>query len=110
MFRKALWAAAVAVPLSLVGSMPSMADTDVNVRFGVGIGTPYYGYPVYGDNYYRSRHRLSCWQARQLVRDAGFYRVRTIECSGRVYTFRAFRRGKIVVISVNSRTGALRRS
>ena len=106
MFRKALWAAAVAVPLTLVGSTPSLAGNDVDIRFGVGIGQPYYGYPVYGD-YYRPRHRLSCWQARQLVRNAGFYHVRTIECAGRVYTFVAFRRGKLVTISVNSRTGTV---
>lgn len=116
-------AAAVAVPLMLAGSSPSTAGSNVDVRFG--FGTPYYGhsaypyYPYYGDVYYRDRFyddddyvyrprgKMSCWQAKQLVRDRGFRRVRTVECNGRIYTFEAIRRGKVVVISVNARTGAV---
>jgi hypothetical protein len=89
-----------------------MADTDVDVRFGVGLpGFGYSNYPYYDDYYVpRPYGKLSCWQAKRLVRDRGFHRVRTIECNGRVYTFEAIRRGRIVMISVNARTGALWRS
>jgi hypothetical protein len=105
--KKAVLAAALAAPLAFLAS-PASAD-DVDFRVGVGIGTPsYYGYGAYPDAYYPyRRHKLSCWQARELVRDRGYYRVRAMECNGRVYTFRAMRRGHPVTISVNSRTGAM---
>jgi hypothetical protein len=49
--------------------------------------------------------RLSCAEARRIV-DRRFNRVRTIECRGAVYTFRALnRRGRPVIVSINSRTG-----
>jgi len=111
--RNALCAAALAVPMMMSGATQSMADTDVDVRFGIGV--PGYGYshsPHYGGDYdfHRPYRRLSCWQAKQLVRDHGFHRVRKIECNGRVYTFEAVRRGRIVLVNVNSRTGAVWRS
>jgi hypothetical protein len=112
LLQKAFYAAALAAPLALA-TIPASADSDVNVRFGVGIGTPYYGYSAYryDDNFYPyQRRRLSCFQARELVRDRGFRRVRVIECNGRVYTFRAIRRGHVVQVQVNSRTGAIWRS
>ena len=49
--------------------------------------------------------RLSCGEARRIV-NRRFDRVRTIECRGSVYTFRAINsRGRAVIVSVNSRTG-----
>lgn len=111
--RNALCAVALAVPMTMAGATQSMADTDVDVRFGIGF--PGYGYshsPRYGGDYdfHRPYRRLSCWQAKQLVRDRGFHRVRKIECNGRVYTFEAVRRGRIVLVNVNSRTGVVWRS
>jgi hypothetical protein len=105
--KKVVFAAVLAAPLAFLAS-PASAD-DVDLRVGIGIGTPrYYGYGAYPDVYYPYyRRKLSCWQARELVRDRGFNRVRTIECFGRVYTFRALRRGKPVTINVNARTGAI---
>jgi|RhiMetdeSRZDD1v2_1073273.scaffolds.fasta_scaffold03958_7 hypothetical protein len=110
--RNALCAAVLAIPVMVAGAAPSMADTDVNVRFGVGLpGFGYSHYPYYDDSYIQRPYgRLSCWQAKQLVRDRGFHRVRAIECNGRVYTFEAVRRGRIVMVNVNARTGAVWRS
>jgi hypothetical protein len=110
--RNSLCAAALAVPMMLAGASQSMADTDVDVRFGIGLPGYGYSHSDYDDDYsfHRPYRRLSCWQARQLVRDRGFRRVRTVECHGRVYTFEARRRGRIVLVSVNSRTGAVWRS
>ena len=106
MFKRAIFAAALAAPLAFLAT-PASAD-DVDVDFRVGVGTPYYGYGAYPNGYYPyHRRKLSCWRARELVRDNGFRRVRTIECNGRVYTFRALRRGRPVTISVNARTGAM---
>jgi hypothetical protein len=112
--RNALCAAALAVPMTLAGATQSMAGTDVDVHFGIGLpgyGYGYSNYP-YHDDYYVQRPywKMSCWQAKQLVRDRGFYRVRTIECNGRVYTFEAVRHGRIVMVNVNARTGAVWRS
>lgn len=111
--RNALCAAALAVPMTLAGATQSLADTDVDVRFGIGLpGFGYSHHPYYDDDYYAQRPygKLSCWQAKRLVRDRGFHRVRTIECNGRVYTFEAVRRGRIVLVNVNARTGAVWRS
>jgi hypothetical protein len=55
------------------------------------------------DNY----GRLSCGEARRVVRNSGFRNVSTIECNGRTYTFEATRRGRDVTVYVNSRTGAV---
>jgi len=108
--KKAVLVAAVAAPLAFLAS-PVLAD-DIDVDFRVGVGTPYYyGYGAYPDVYYPyHRRKLSCWQARELVRDRGFRRVRTIECFGRIYTFRAMRLGHPVTINVNARTGAMWRA
>ena len=55
--------------------------------------------------YYYGRGRLSCGEARRIVRNNGFRNVATIECNGRTYTFEATRRGRDVTVFVNSRTG-----
>ncbi|HEY7766349.1 MAG TPA: hypothetical protein VIB38_15280 [Aestuariivirgaceae bacterium] len=107
--KNALIAAALAVPLAFAAA-PAFAD-DIDVDFRVGIGTPYYyGYGAHPNGYFPYRRKMSCWQARQLLRDRGFRRVRTLECNGRVYTFRVLRRGRPVIISVNARTGGVWRS
>ena len=77
------------------------------------IGDPYgcYGcYPRWGVYYPRVgvyRGRLSCGEAKWRVRNSGFRNVSTIECQGRTYTFEATRRGRDVIVYVNSRTGAI---
>ncbi|HYM98996.1 MAG TPA: hypothetical protein VET25_04575 [Aestuariivirgaceae bacterium] len=113
LLQKVFYAAALVLPLA-VASTPASAGSDVNVRFGVGIGTPYYGYRddrYYDDDFYPyQRRKLSCWQARELVRDRGYRKVATIECNGRVYTFRAIRGNRAIRLQVNSRTGAVWRS
>jgi hypothetical protein len=43
MLKKTLYAAAVLLPLSFLGTAPAMADVSV----GVGFGSPYYGYGYY---------------------------------------------------------------
>ena len=59
------------------------------------------------DNYGDGYGRLSCGEARRVVRNSGFRNVSTIECNGRTYTFEATRRGRDVTVFVNSRTGAV---
>ena len=55
-------------------------------------------------------YRISCWQGRQILRDRGYYRVRTVECNGRTFTYLGSRRGNIFQILLSSRSGADRGS
>lgn len=71
----------------------------------------YYRPPFYGDpGYYRppiyeSRYRVSCREARQIVRSEGFRDVRAIDCEGRSYQFEARRKGRFFLVVVSSRSG-----
>lgn len=108
--------------VALFAGLSSTADAKVSIYLGV----PYYDYQVrpgymYNDNYgwydpgYRMpgyympgfRGRISCNEARRLVRQRGFQNVRARECEGRTYTFIAWRNDHRVLVFVNSRTGAV---
>ena len=98
-------AAAVAIPLFLLGTTPSVAQVDIEINPGVGI---YGGSRDYDDDDYdRRRGKLKCWEARRLVREHGYRVVDTVKCSGRVYTFEAARRGRVFLVNVNAWTGAV---
>ena len=104
------FAAAVAI------SLPVAAEAHSNLK--IFFGLQHYGYQVGPDYRYRNgygwyrpvginRGRLSCGEARRVVRNKGFRNVDTIECNGRTYTFEATRRGRDLTVYVNSRTGAV---
>jgi hypothetical protein len=113
---KILIAASVLAGALSVG-LPSVAQAETN--FKLYLGLPHYGYRVGPDYRFREgygwyrpsvgvRHgRLSCNEAKRMVRRSGFRNVSTIECSGRTYTFEATRRGRDITVYVNSRTGAV---
>lgn len=101
-------------------------DASAKTRIGIYFGVPFYDYQVgpgwrydraygwydygrYGDfRRYYPANRMSCREARRLVDRSGYDRVRTVECGGRTYTFRAInKRGKLVRVYVNARTGAI---
>jgi hypothetical protein len=103
-------AAAAAATLAL--AMPTAADAKVRIYLGL----EHYDYRVGPDYRYREgygwyrpigiyRGRISCGEARRIVRRSGFRNVDTIECNGRTYTFEATRRGRDVTVYVDSRTG-----
>lgn len=97
---------------------------DVHSGFTIHFGVPFYSYRVgpgwryydgygwydysrWGDVRHR-KDRLSCGEARKLVDRSGYDRVRTVECNGRTFTFKAEnRKGKRVTVYVNARTGAI---
>lgn len=98
------------------------AKTRVGIYFGVpfydyqvGPGWRYYdGYGWYNYGQYGDFHRhyrgswMSCGEARRLVDRSGYDRVRVVDCNGRTYAFRAInRKGKLVMVYVNARTGAV---
>lgn len=113
MFKNTIMAAAVAATAAVI-AFPQDADAkhkgwhdhdddDVNVQLHFGFGAPgYYGSPRYG---YQRHNRVSCGEARGILRDRGYYRIRTRECDGRTYTFRASKNGRNFVVYVNSRNG-----
>lgn len=118
--QKSLIAALVALPL-LAFAPPSAKAGGVDIGVGIGIGDPdYYGPgPGYFDDdyeyrprrYYRDRPRrfgrLSCGEARRLVRRNGFRNVSARDCSGGTYSFNATRRGVRVRVYVDARSGAV---
>jgi len=113
---------ATAVAATMMFAMPLAADAKTNVQ--IYFGVPHYGYQVGPDYRYRqgygwyqdsgynnyNRGRLSCGDARRVVRNSGYRNVSTIECQGRTYTFEATRRGRDVTVFVNSRNGRIWRS
>jgi len=132
MFSKLLSICAVVLPLGLIGSTPvALADTNVDIHFGV----PFYSYQVrpyyryrrdYGwyDAYRYPRFRggayyddddsdyvasypgrLTCGEARRLVREHGFYHVLTRDCYGRIYAFDGLRNDHWATIFVNPYSG-----
>jgi hypothetical protein len=132
--RNALFALAAAVPL--LGGLAPAADAKVN--FDIYLGVPYYSEQIgpdyrfrdgrgwYRDEFYddprydgrryddrryydRRSARLSCGEARRIVRRSGFRNVSARECSGRTYTFSATRKGRNVIVYVNARTGSVSR-
>ena len=52
-------------------------------------------------------YRIGCAEGRSIVRDRGFYRVRTIECQGRTFTYIGRRHGDTFRVILNSRTGRI---
>jgi hypothetical protein len=114
---KSLFLAAAAATV-MAFAMPTAAEADVKVYLGM----PHYDYRVAPGWRYREgygwydpividrgfiRGRLSCGEARRIVRRSGFRNVETIECNGRTYTFEATRRGRDVTVFVNSRNGRI---
>jgi hypothetical protein len=104
---------------ALFGGLASVAEAKVVIQLG---GIPYYDYqmgPDYryyqGRGWYRhqsgnqflygNRGRISCGEAKRIVRDKGFRNVVTRECEGRTYTFTARRNGNRILLFVNSKNG-----
>lgn len=125
MFRKTLLACTVALPLGLIGMIPSATAGDVDIHLGVPIYS--HRYRHYHDHGWYDAHRyprfrgayggyydyddgdgrLSCGEASQLVREHGFHDVEARECEGRNYAFSGFRNGHFAIVYVNSRTGVV---
>jgi hypothetical protein len=80
-------------------------DRDATFRF-------YFGGYYYPERYWDAPvvvigNRVSCREGREIVDDSGFNRVRTVECSGRNYTYMGRRHGDTFRIVLNSRNGRI---
>ena len=131
-FKTLIAAGLAAATLAFMPVSPAEAKT----KIVIGIGTPGFGYgnsycykhprrcggyaprphyyyaprhrPVYYyDDYAPVRHKLSCGAARNLVDHSGFNKVKAAECGGKIYTFRAIKKGHRYVVKVNSVTGRI---
>lgn len=123
MFKSLVIAGSIAL-----GAFALSTGAEAKARVGIYFGVPFYDYQVgpgwryyngygwydygrYGTfrhTYPTNRGYMSCGEARRLVDRSGYNRVRTVECSGRTYTFRAVNRnGRPVTVYVNARTGGV---
>jgi len=67
-------------------------------------------YPPFYDDPYRPNYdydRVSCKEARWIVRERGFRDVRTTSCGGKYHVFVAKKRGGVFRIKVYSRNGRI---
>ena len=88
MLKTILVAATAGIGLMVFDASQSMAGVDIDVGIG-------------------GQYRISCRRGANIVANAGFRRVRPIECSGREYTYRGSRRDSIFSITVKSRNGRI---
>lgn len=115
MMKRMLLALAATATIATMGFTAAPAQAAFYVYGGV----PYYGYPAaptwryyYGRGWYDpykysyvQPYKMNCAQARQAVRDYGFNKITTLDCSGKVYNFTAWKNGRQKYVSVNSWTG-----
>ena len=118
MFIKSLIAIA-AVSSVLAIAAPAQAGVKVYLGGGFDSGYAYDGYNGYGnegygyepDNFYshpRPRYEsygISCEDGREQVRDAGYRKVRALNCNGKRYTYKARRHGDSFIVKVSRRSG-----
>jgi hypothetical protein len=107
---------------ALVMAQPQSANAGVDVDVSVTTYPPYSsaqyypdsGYPSYQHDYDEDDDydddRISCWEGRRIVRNAGYRRVKTMKCHGEVYRYRGWRRGHQWRVSVDADTGRIIRA
>lgn len=107
--KKIILASLIAAGLAMGLPAGALANSNAKDYFDRReIGDPFgcYGcYPRFG--VYQGK--MSCSAAKARVRNSGYRNVHTIECRGITYTFEATRKGRDVIVLVNSRTGAFSR-
>ena len=73
---------------------------------GANFGHPGFRHPH--DPGYAFTHRLSCGEAKSRVRDRGFHKIVTKDCSGKSYSFSAIKKGNRYLVKVNAHTGRVK--
>ena len=119
MFKKFLMAAGLAAAFSLSAQV---AEAKVKVQIWQSGGYCYYNHDPFrcgGYGYYPRpgyfvphpaygyRDRVSCGEARSIVRERGYRDVRTTNCGGKLYTFIGKRKGGLFRIAVYSKNGRI---
>jgi hypothetical protein len=111
--------AAAAIATSVAGISASQANAGSNIDFGFGVqiggpgfivggGTPGYhgGYGGHGGHGFVD-YGISCGEGRWVVKSAGYYKVKTVECSGSTYTYTGRMSGDKYRIKVKRSNGAI---
>jgi hypothetical protein len=121
MLKKSLIAAAAVAAVAAGFSATAAQAGKLHVDVGIGLYDPYYGYgygfggyPVY-DDYYGGGHHghhggswgVSCGAAKDEVRGAHFHKVKTVDCSGKTYTFTGWKHGDKFRIKVSRKHGEI---
>jgi hypothetical protein len=111
--KKLLMALVVAAPVAFGLGGVNAAEAKTNVK--IYLGVPHYGYQVGPDYVYRKGYgwyrpgrninRLSCNEARRIVRNQGYRDIVARNCNGQTYVFRVVRNNRVVIVYVNARTG-----
>ena len=118
MLKKFLMAAGLAAAFTLSSQV---AEAKVKVFLGIGDsgycyrhydpfycgGNHYYPRPEFYDPYPDFYDRVSCKEAKWIVRERGFHEVRTASCGGKYHVFIAKKRGGVFQIRVYSRNGRI---
>jgi hypothetical protein len=106
---------------AIAGSLAMASAAQAGPKFDVYVGLPGWGYydepvhyvdPGYGYDYdeedYGYHHsRLSCYDAKQRVRWAGFRKVKPVDCDGRRYRFHAKKHGQWFSVTINAHRGQI---
>jgi hypothetical protein len=123
MFKKSILAVAAIAAAVTFSTAAANANSNITIGFGVNAGgfVPGFDYPEYGTSigfgsfghhgYYGHHGRhfprpvmdygMSCGQASNVVRAAGFRHVRAIDCSAPTYSYKAMRHGDVFKVKVN---------
>lgn len=98
LLARVLCAAAMAIPLVLVGVSPSEANhKNTLLRFEFGEYLP--SEPAWAAG------GISCRSGQKIVSNRGFYGVRIAECSGRTFRYVGWYHGDSFTVFVNSHSG-----
>lgn len=131
-FKTTIAAAFAALTMAFIPVTSTPAEAGTKVVIGIGNG-PGIGHcwsrngrrcnwhPRPHHFYYAPRHRpvyyydyrapavgkISCRAAANLVDHSGFYSVKARDCQGRIYSFKARKKGHNYIVKVNARTGRI---
>lgn len=107
MLRSFVVGGALLLAAFAVAPQEAQADTRIGVTLGDAWAPTQY-YPDYPDDEdYDDRGYVSCGEGRRIVRDEGFFRVRTVRCGAEVYRYEALKRHRIWSVKVSARSGRI---
>jgi len=118
MIAKSLIAAAAIAAIMAVALPAQEAKADIDVDIGIGVGGfhPGYGYNDYDDDYgygygygygypvhKPQSYTISCNKGRRIVDNAGFNKVKAVDCSLPGYRYTAWKKGRKYMVRMNGR-------
>lgn len=108
MFSKLAYAAAVALPLGMLG-LSGTAFADYNTHYYIPV-KPIPSAQKPATTPVMHHTAMSCAAAERKIRADGYSHVKARDCDDKTYTFHATRNGHAVVLRVNSHNGHIWRA